>query len=391
MIAGKTQKDQLKVFVSYSHQDANLSRKFVNTLFSKLADLTQSNLANAQVELWTDRELAAGDVWSKEIDLQLQQSQALIVLLSPSWISSEACLRELETFLEVEPRIGVGGFILPIVLKDLRGQTHTLNQRQRDAYSTLLQRQYKAIYDAKPSKSRQRFLLEFLESFSYDLSAVLDKSREPLPENSDEVSLHPETSNVYEWSRSEAHSFSEVGLVSNAEYSIEKEVIDNEWALLCHVSVFERLYVEGELGRVDFSVQRAFVTVLEIDFIENSTQIGSYEPGKSHYFLEHSDFPMFSTLCVNGTLEKNVLAGSVLPNTGDGNYFSKLGSFAKERDFEKLQVVVHTNISVESMFFDERTSEEIPGQTLQKIKAIISAAAKRGEINRKTMKFERRV
>lgn len=96
----------MPVFISYSHQDVD----FVNRL---AAHLTQ-----AKVHVWVDTwELQVGDSLLAKVQQAIQESSALIVVLSRNSVESEWCKRELNAGLmrELEEKRVV---VLPALLED---------------------------------------------------------------------------------------------------------------------------------------------------------------------------------------------------------------------------------------------------------------------------------
>ena len=73
----------MKVFVSYAHTDEAIARR--------VADI----LHQAGLEVWeATREIMPGDNWAAKVDQALQESQAMVVLLTPhtmrsNWVRSE--------------------------------------------------------------------------------------------------------------------------------------------------------------------------------------------------------------------------------------------------------------------------------------------------------------
>lgn len=67
----------MDVFLSYAHEDRELAEE--------LAD----RLAIEGIKVWVaDRELYPGDNWPLEVGKALQRSDAMIVMLSPAYVSS---------------------------------------------------------------------------------------------------------------------------------------------------------------------------------------------------------------------------------------------------------------------------------------------------------------
>jgi internalin A len=79
----------LKVFLSYSHEDA----KHVDRLRKSLKLMERNGLIRA----WYDREIVAGEVWSQSILRELGDADAIVCQLSPDFLASDFCVHvELE-------------------------------------------------------------------------------------------------------------------------------------------------------------------------------------------------------------------------------------------------------------------------------------------------------
>lgn len=72
-----------KVFISYSHKD----EMHKDALDEHLSMLKRSNI----IEAWHDRQIITGLDWAKEISAQLEQSELILFLISPSFLSSDYC------------------------------------------------------------------------------------------------------------------------------------------------------------------------------------------------------------------------------------------------------------------------------------------------------------
>lgn len=89
----KLQVGEMKVFVSYSHEDAD----YLDELKKHFAVLIDSN----EIQLWDDQVLLAGDKLNPEIDAALEKADLFLFLVSASFLASYACIRkELEYALE---------------------------------------------------------------------------------------------------------------------------------------------------------------------------------------------------------------------------------------------------------------------------------------------------
>lgn len=75
----------MKVFISHSHSDASLA--------TRVSEALEGN----RLEVWDpDRELLPGDNWAREIAHALEESEAMVVLLTPSALDSPYVKREIE-------------------------------------------------------------------------------------------------------------------------------------------------------------------------------------------------------------------------------------------------------------------------------------------------------
>ena len=95
----------MKVFLSYSAADRELARELVSRLRAEGFDV------------WQFDELAPGDNWALAIGKALEESDAMIVLLSPDAAKSEWVEREVEYAL-TSPRYK--NRLLPVVVKPTR-------------------------------------------------------------------------------------------------------------------------------------------------------------------------------------------------------------------------------------------------------------------------------
>jgi hypothetical protein len=75
----------MKVFLSYSHRDDALASRLTNTLESE------------GVRVWYgSRDILPGDNWAEKIGKALADSDAMVVLISPSALESSSVKREIE-------------------------------------------------------------------------------------------------------------------------------------------------------------------------------------------------------------------------------------------------------------------------------------------------------
>ena len=74
----------MKVFISHTHDDGDLA--------VRVADALQK----AGLETWHDRCLMPGDNWAEKVSEALNESEAMVVLLTPRALADAWVLREVE-------------------------------------------------------------------------------------------------------------------------------------------------------------------------------------------------------------------------------------------------------------------------------------------------------
>lgn len=97
------------VFISYSHIDdlpfGEEGNRWV-TEFHRNLDIRVRAYLGRAATIWRDRKLGGSDVFSEEIAAQLRGTGILLSVLTPSYIRSEWCHRELQTFIEAAQESG---------------------------------------------------------------------------------------------------------------------------------------------------------------------------------------------------------------------------------------------------------------------------------------------
>ena len=92
-------------FWSYARQDDALSAGRLSQLRAILVDEVQQLFGREPVRLFQDSStIAHGSNWESEIRAAIAQSAFLVPILTPNFIQSEWCCREVELFLERVPQ-----------------------------------------------------------------------------------------------------------------------------------------------------------------------------------------------------------------------------------------------------------------------------------------------
>jgi hypothetical protein len=99
-------KNPHSVFISYSHRDGPIVRKI-------LGDVLR-NLPEGEFQFWDDSRVAPGSNWAAEVAHALERSTAMVVFVSPDYLSSQWSQRELE-FALTSARYA--GRLIPVLLQ----------------------------------------------------------------------------------------------------------------------------------------------------------------------------------------------------------------------------------------------------------------------------------
>src|SRR5262249_51614010 len=108
------------IFISYCHKDdqpfGDGAKRWVSDFHRDLRTRTENYLGRA-VTAWRDAKLSGADVFSDEIEGQLRGSTVLVSVLSPSYLASEWCRREVGVFESAAggARVGSGLRIVKVV------------------------------------------------------------------------------------------------------------------------------------------------------------------------------------------------------------------------------------------------------------------------------------
>ena len=80
----------MRVFLSYANEDKEIAKKLA------------SKLSEKGYKVWSDEQVAAGENWGLKVGEALEESDAMVVLVSPDSLKSQGVRREIEYALKSE-------------------------------------------------------------------------------------------------------------------------------------------------------------------------------------------------------------------------------------------------------------------------------------------------
>lgn len=103
-----------KIFISYSHKDEDLRSE----LETHLKLMQRQGL----VATWTDRRITGGQEWKEQIDVNLERSDIVLLLVSADFIASDYCYdKEMTRALELHDARKV--VVVPVIVRDVQWRT----------------------------------------------------------------------------------------------------------------------------------------------------------------------------------------------------------------------------------------------------------------------------
>lgn len=102
-------KERPSVFVSYSQSDQAAVDRILQRLTAQF-----NERRDKRVIFWDQRQITPGENWAAEVSQALDRASAMLVFISPAYLSSQWSKRELEFALS-SPRYE--GRLIPVLLK----------------------------------------------------------------------------------------------------------------------------------------------------------------------------------------------------------------------------------------------------------------------------------
>ncbi len=97
-----------KVFVSYAREDED----YVKKLRAHLRSLELDGM----ITLWTDDQILTGDAWAEEIQKQIDQTDIMLLLMSPDFVNSDF-IQRVELKQALERKVAGKNLVVPVNLR----------------------------------------------------------------------------------------------------------------------------------------------------------------------------------------------------------------------------------------------------------------------------------
>jgi hypothetical protein len=118
---GESNNAKARLFYSYSHADEMLRKE----LEKHLSILQRQG----RIISWNDRMIDAGSDWSKEIDVSMEASHVILLLVSSDFIASDYCYsKELNTAVDLQKE--GKAIVIPVILRACDWHTTVLGDLQ---------------------------------------------------------------------------------------------------------------------------------------------------------------------------------------------------------------------------------------------------------------------
>ena len=103
----------ITIFISYAHKDISY--------LQELQTFLKPYLRNKTIDIWTDKEIVAGEKWNELIKAKLNDSEIILFLVSPDFLASDFINdTEIKSAIENKKIITIPVLIRPIIMELLQ-------------------------------------------------------------------------------------------------------------------------------------------------------------------------------------------------------------------------------------------------------------------------------
>ncbi len=363
-------------FFSYAHYDVDTDSALIPAFTTQLESRVNSKLANARFEIWRDVEcLRTGQFWNEKIEVQLRAADILIVLLTPRWIESDFCRKEYAIFEEVEITREVGEYVIPLLARSIDRQEKHFSREQKIIYERISARQYQNADAVEFIKLCEADQIKLIDKIADDVEGMIERLR-VLPPPSANTSGRPmvRPRRIKEFD-SKAQNYERVDFFTEGEVVLDRPRNNGSRDVLAYVEFIERLYVQGQRGRIEFGVRRAYLTIKD-DGSGELSKVDELRNGpdcKTRYYTTLQNAPDAITVCIDPPEGKTSLAELPLPPANGENHLSKVAMAKGKIGSEGIKAELLISLDAEGLYLSD--GRAISPRTETSVRAIMKVAS----------------
>jgi hypothetical protein len=364
-----------KAFFSYAHHDAETDPGLLSAFTTALENRVNARLVGARFAIWRDKEgIRTGDRWNSKIESELRGSDVLIVLLTPRWIDSEFCRKEYAIFEQIEAEREFGEYVAPILIRTIEKQVKHFSNPQKKTYEQIRSRQCHEIVAAEFLQKTYAKRIALIDKVADDLEGMIERLR-ALTISSAPSKPRPLRSQTPREFDSRAQNYERVDFVTDGEVVLTRPGTDGYRDVLAHVGFVERLYVQGEHGRIEFGVRRAFILLCNRGHgrLSKIDGLKGHSDRKNVYYIALHDTPLTIAVCMDPLIGQSSLSELPLPPADGENFLSKLAKASADVESNDLTAELVVILNVEGLYL-AGTTPPLSKRTAEAIKAIMNVA-----------------
>jgi len=187
------------IFISYAHIDDQVfgaEEEGWITKFHKSLEVRLSQLMGSKPRIWRDPKLQGNDYFGDEIVDQFPEVALILSIVSPRYVKSEWCIREIETFARVAAqhggvRVNNKSRIFKVIKTHVPFEEHPDDMKDLLGYEfykvepeTNRAREFSPVYG--PESERAYWMK--LDDVAHDIAAILEELNEAEPQENTETS-----------------------------------------------------------------------------------------------------------------------------------------------------------------------------------------------------------
>jgi hypothetical protein len=380
-------------FFSYARHDADTDEKLVEALTKRLEKRVSGKLTNARFSIWRDtNNLRTGDRWDDRIGDAVRTSHVFIILVTPKWSESPYCRKEYQLFRGVEVAFEVGEYVAPLLARPIDRQVENFDQAQKEVYDSLNNRQYTKMIAAEFLALTEDERETCIDKIADDIDGMIERLRKRVPLSTNHIPAAGKKKPTPDFD-SRPHNLAEVDFVSAAEVLVEPPKGDELRSVFAHLSFVERLYVESTMGRVEFSVRRASLSIDDggTGKLVRNDEWAHFSMSGTVYYVSYRPFPYAITVCMNPEAGRTGLSGLPLPPARNENFLSKPAIAVPDIDIGSIQAYLTVSLNPDGLFIAGEDHQRCSPKVAKKIGAIMSAFVEKSELVGNSEVVRRRV